>query len=131
MTVTLDLSPEMETELRHEAAREGLDPNGFILSTLKERLHRDSRAVPHLSRTETVLLETISANWPTETQARFDSLVAKRRAHKIMSSELAELTSLAEQSEMMAAERVRAVGELAHLRGLSFDEMWRRLGINA
>ncbi len=131
MTVTLDLSPEMETELRHEAAREGLDPNRFILTALEERLHRESRAVPHLSRSETALMEAIGANWPRETQARFDSLVAKRRAHKITSGELAELTSLAEQSEIMAAERVRAVGELARLRGLSFDEMWRRLGINA
>jgi hypothetical protein len=131
MTVTLDLNPEMERELRQEAARAGLDTNGFILNTLHERLRRDLRAVPHLSRTETALLETISAAWPAETQARFDALVTKRRARKITPVELAELNSLTDQSEILTAERVRAVGELARLRGLTFDEMWRRLGINA
>jgi hypothetical protein len=60
-------------------------------------------------------------------QARFDFLVTRRRARKINSVELTELIALAYQSEMKAATRVRAVAELAELRGVAFEELWQQL----
>jgi hypothetical protein len=38
MSLTIELSAEMERELRDEAARRGLDPAGFTLAILEERL---------------------------------------------------------------------------------------------
>ena len=92
-------------------------------------LLRAERRAPHLSKQETELLETIGYRRPPEAQARFDVLVTRRRANKITSAELAELRTMTDQSEMEAAERVRAVADLARLRGVSFDEMLRQLGM--
>ena len=64
-----------------------------------------------------------------EAQARFDVLVTRRRANKITSDEIAELQALNSQSEMQAAQRVRAAMDLARLRGVPFDEMLRQLGM--
>lgn len=90
---------------------------------------RAERRAPHLSREETGLLESINYRRPPEVQARFDQLVTRRRANKITSAELKELRTLTDQSEMQAAERVRAVADLARLRGISVNEMLRQLGI--
>ncbi len=92
-------------------------------------LLRAERRAPHLSKKETELFATPNHHWSPETQARFNLLVTRRRANKITSEELAELRTMTDESENQAAERVRAVAELAGLRGLSFDEMWRQLGL--
>ena len=130
MTVTIDLGPELATELRDEAAKEGLDPHGLILYALKEHLHRNRQGAPHLSRAEAALLETINFRWPAEVQKHFDRLVSRRRANKLTSEELAELIAMTDESEKQTVNRVHAVAELGQLRGLSFDAMWDQLGIN-
>ena len=75
------------------------------------------------------LLEAITYRLLPSTQARFDLLVTRRRSDKITSDELAELRTLNSQSEMQAAQRVRAVMGLAQQCGVSFDEMLCRLGM--
>lgn len=87
------------------------------------------RRAPHLFQTETHLLETINSRWPSEAQARFDWLVSRRRANKLSQEERAELAAMTHESERQAAERLRAVAELARLRGAPFDETLRQLGI--
>ena len=78
MTLTIDIEPELEAELRQEAARTGQDARHFIVNTLKERLHsnrqpRDSTSDvvsagrPHLSPGEADLLQRINEGPPPET----------------------------------------------------------------
>ena len=38
MTLKIDLPPDLEQQLRSEAAREGQDPEAFVRSMLEERL---------------------------------------------------------------------------------------------
>jgi hypothetical protein len=90
---------------------------------------RAERRAPRLSKNETKLLETINYRRPAEAQARFDWLVSRRRANKLSQEERTELVAMTHESEIQAAERVRAVAELARLRGIPFDEMLRQLGI--
>ena len=125
-TVQHELSAPSE-ELLQEVSR----LNGPALDKFLDRvlMLRAERRAPHLSKQETELLETINYRRPPEAQARFDLLVTRRRANKIISAELAELLTMTDQSEMLAAERVRAVMDLAQLRGVSFDEMLRQLGM--
>jgi hypothetical protein len=40
--ITLNLSPELDQELRTEAARQGLEPDRYIIYTLQERLQPKS-----------------------------------------------------------------------------------------
>ncbi len=90
---------------------------------------RAERRAPHLSKNETKLLEMINYHRPAEAQARFDRLISRRRANKLSQEERTELVAMTHESEMQAAERVRAVAELARLRGIPFDEMLHQLGI--
>lgn len=102
------------------------DLDNFLDQVL--RLRAERRA-PHLSKNETKLLETINFRLPAEAQARFDWLISRRRANKLSQEERTELIAITNQSEIQAAERVRAVAELARLRGIPFEEMLRQLGI--
>lgn len=90
---------------------------------------RAERRAPHLSKQETDLFEIINYHRLPKAQARFELLIKRRQANKVSSEELAELIAMTDQSEMEAAERVRAVSELAEMRGLSFQGMWQQLGL--
>ena len=90
---------------------------------------RAGRRAPHLSEEETHLLELISYRRPPEAQARFDFLLKRMRSNRITRKEHAELLTMTDQSEQFAADRVQAVIDLAALRGLTFNEMWKQLGL--
>ena len=51
------------------------------------------------------------------------------RSNRITRKEHAELLTMTDQSEQFAADRVQAVTDLAALRGLTFNEMWKQLGL--
>ncbi len=40
MTFTLDMAPEVETQVREAAAREGLEPEQYVLEAVEENLAR-------------------------------------------------------------------------------------------
>lgn len=92
------------------------------------RLVRPS-APPRLSKKESELFLKINACLPDERQERFDELTAKRRQDSLTKSERAELLQLAEESEQLWVERIRAITELAKLRRTTPDELMDRLGI--
>lgn len=101
------------------------------LEVIAERvlMLRAERRAPHLSEQETDLFEIINYHRLPKAQARFELLIKRRQANKISSEKLAELIAMTDQGEMEAAERVRAVSELAEMRGLSFQGMWQQLGL--
>ncbi|MEP7341423.1 MAG: hypothetical protein ABI977_27075 [Acidobacteriota bacterium] len=57
-------------------------------------------------------------------------LKAKRADGSITDAEYEELTQLADQAEVLHAERMTALGELARLRGLRLSEMMAELGLH-
>lgn len=90
---------------------------------------RAERRAPHLSGQETELLEVINYRRPPEVQARFEFLLKRMRSNRITRKEHAELLTMTDASEQFAADRIQAVLDLATLRGLTFDEMWKQLGL--
>ena len=92
-------------------------------------LLRAERRAPHLSRQEAELLEIINYRHPSDTQARFDFLIKRRQSNRMTSKEKAELLTMTDQSEQQAADRIQAVMDIAALRGLTFKEMWKHLGL--
>ncbi len=92
-------------------------------------LLRAERRAPRLSEQETELLELISYRRLPEAQARFDFLLKRMRSNRITRKEHAELLTMTDASEQFAADRVQAVIDLAVLRGMTFDEMWKQLGL--
>ena len=131
MTVTIDLTPELETELRDEAAQEGTDLSVLILNTLRERRPRNRRAAPHLSKEESELLLKINAGLPDETWKRHRILDKRRQAETLTSEEHTELLQLNDEIEEDSVQRIRHVAELAKLRGKPLEEMMKSLGIGS
>lgn len=126
MTLTLDLTLELENQLRQEAAREGLDETGYVLKALKERfLALRARA----SQPETELLARINEGLPEVTWRRYRELVAKRQAEELTPEQHAELMALTHRIEETHARRLEALGELSRLRGTSLETLMQELGI--
>jgi len=56
-------------------------------------------------------------------------LIAKRQSYTITEDELQELIRLTDESERLNVERMKHLLELAHLRGVTLDEVMEQLGI--
>src|SRR5690349_14542677 len=123
MTLTINLPPELEAQLREEAARAGLDPDTFIRSALEERLQdaqsRVTASPSHLSRVEADLLQKINQGLPPPVWQRYHELIAKRRAETLLADEQAELIALSDRIEETNAQRLEFLVELARLRQTS------------
>jgi len=130
--VTLEITPDLETRLRREAAREGLDPQGYILSTLRQHLTGARRAaVPRLTAAEANLLQEINRGLSAETWQHYNELKEKRRAEKLTAAEQAELIALSDRIEEMNVRRMASVIQLARLRQTSVDDLMDDLGIKS
>lgn len=84
---------------------------------------------PHLSKKESELFLKINACLSDERQDRFDKLTAKRKRNSLAKAERKELLELAEESEQIWVERIRAISELAKLRRTTPEELMDSLGI--
>lgn len=132
MAFTLEMTPDLESALRHEAAKQGLDTQGYILSTLRERLASVRQiAAPRLPADEAALLQEINRGLPSETWHHYAALKEKRRAEVLTPQEQAELIALSDQVEKMNVQRMERVVQLARLRQTSVDALMDNLGIKS
>jgi hypothetical protein len=132
MTLTIDIPPELESRLRDEAARQGVDARTLIVRALEQRLGvtQSPGQAASLSKAEAELLQKINLGVSQEDWARYRDLVAKRRAETLADGEQAELVALSDRIERANAERVRHLIELARLRGTTLDALMRELQIS-
>jgi hypothetical protein len=77
----------------------------------------------NLSQAESELLQRINQGVPVAVQERYDELIGRRREETLTAQDYDELLDLAHQVEMLEAERVRALVDLARLRGVSPDDL--------
>src|SRR5438045_1100500 len=96
MTLTIEITTEMESRLRDEAARHGMDVAAFVARTLEARLGGSPNSAKHLSREETDLLEKINSAFSPETVQRYRELVARRQAETLTPAEQQELIQLSD-----------------------------------
>jgi hypothetical protein len=131
MTLTLEISPELEEALRATAERAGLAPDRYVLDVLQERLDRD-RDLPHrLPRAEAKLLQQINEGPSESTWERYQALKEKRDAETLTDAEHAELIRLVNEVEGWNVRRLEAAAELAKLRGVGFADLVQQLGLGA
>lgn len=128
-TIKLELTPELEQQLKIEAGKEGLDPDRYILSALQERFRRQSPQIAHLSEVEANLLQQIGIGLPPRDWERYHLLIEKRRAENLTADEQTELVQLTDRIEQANAKRIEAAIELAKLRGTSLSLLMHELGI--
>ena len=130
MTLVIDMAPETERRLRDKAAREGVEPERYVLRTVEECLGRDDdENAPHPSRFEAELFQCINEGLPAETWQKYHALVAKRRAETLTPEQHRSLIELSDQIEMDYARRLESVLALARLRGNSLEKQMQALGI--
>ncbi|MEP0918085.1 hypothetical protein NC981_14755 [Leptolyngbya sp. DQ-M1] len=124
--ITLALSPELEQRLRIEAAKQGLEPDRYILNTLQERLLSSPTSLP----TEAELLQKINIGFSSETWQQYHALIAKRQAEILTPAEHEILIQLTDRLERLNVDRIRAMIQLAALRNQPLTELMQSLGIN-
>jgi hypothetical protein len=90
---------------------------------------RAERRAPHLTADESILLARINQALPAPERARMSALIAKRDDQTMTPAELEELIALTDKLELLHADRLAALAELASLRGVTLDEVMNQLGI--
>ena len=87
------------------------------------------RKSPKPPERELELLDKIYQNFSSATQHRYDALYQKLQEEKIAPAEHKELLGLVELAEKHNAEWLKALAELAALRGVSVEQLKKDLGI--
>ena len=130
--MTIHLEPELESRLRDEAARQGVDADVLInqtvnveLESLVQRMGRARR----FSTREAELLKQINEGLPAETWERYRQLVLKRRAETLTPDEYRELIGVSDQIDEAHGRRMGYLVDLARLRGVDLDLLMNELGL--
>lgn len=121
---TIQIENEQLLQAALQMSREELEQFVARLFALKAR-----QETPGLSERETELLMKINQGLPPNTQHRLNELIDKRQSYTITQEELQELIQLTDQAESFDVERLKQLIELAHLRGVTLDELITKLGI--
>jgi hypothetical protein len=90
---------------------------------------RAERVAPHLTADEGALLARINKGLSHEDRARMRALIERRDDETISTEEWQELAALTDRLELLHADRLAALVELAKLRGVTLDEVMSQLGI--
>jgi hypothetical protein len=129
--MTIEIAPELERQLRQEAARSGLAPDAYIVEAVQARLRqrRHRPRAPRLSPVEAQLLAKINLGLsPTEWE-RYHALVARRKAETLTPDEQTELIALSDRLEAANAQRIECLAALARVRNTTLDVLIRDLGL--
>ena len=131
MSITVELAPDLEQQLRQAAANSGLEPDVYIVEVLRARLQQQQQtsSTPQLSATESQLLLRINHSLSGIEWTRYHHLVAKRQSETLSADEQQELIALSDQIEIANANRIDALIELARLRNVSLDVVMGDLGL--
>jgi deferrochelatase/peroxidase EfeB len=126
-TITLNLSPELEHQIRIEAARVGVEPDRYILNALQESLQP---RLPTTQPTEADLLQQINIGFSAQTWEEYHALIAKRHAETLTPEEHEQLIQMSDRLEQLNVTRIQALIQLATFRNQPLTDLMQTLGIN-
>ncbi|MEG4111570.1 MULTISPECIES: hypothetical protein [unclassified Microcoleus] len=124
-TITLNLSPELEQQIRTEAARQGVEPDLYILNALQERLQP---RLPTTQPTEADLLQQINIGFSAQTWEEYHALIAKRHAETLTPEEHKQLIQMSDRLEQLNVARIQALIQLATFRNQPLTDLMQTLG---
>lgn len=127
--ITLQLSPELEEQLRAEAAKQGINPDRYILNALQDRLQLSHSPTAAVSKAEAALLDQINLGLSVDRWQEYHDLIAKRRAETLTEAEHATLIAISDEIEQANVQRVHALIALAQLRDTDVSALMQDLGI--
>jgi len=130
--LTIEITPELESQVRAQAAQQGLGADEYVVTILQEHLrHTQKLDARCLSETESRLLQQINEGPSPDLWQRYNKLIAKRQAETLTPDEQAVLIALSDQIEEFNAHRLESLAELARLRQTSVLDLMQQLGIKA
>lgn len=130
MTIQLNVTSELERQLKKVADQMGLTPDTYIMRLLQKDLQ--THAVPsRLSPEESKLLKQINASLSAIEWERYRALLNKRDAEELKAQEQVELVALSDEIEEANAQRMKAVAELARLRKITVPALAEALGLSS
>jgi hypothetical protein len=129
MSLPVTLPNELEQFLRTQAHRLGVPIETLLSRTIEERWSAASRA-PSLSSYETELLLKLQNAFPLEQTQEYLALCRRSDESTITDAERERLLALIEQRDLQNEERLKTLGELARLRGVTLREVMAQLGIH-
>jgi uncharacterized protein (DUF1778 family) len=127
-SVTIEVNPELERQLKQAAAQAGLSLNDYVLQSITQRLPRKRikvRRAPQLSPRESELLQAINRSLSQVQWERYHDLVAQRQAETLTPEEQVELIAISDRIEEANAARIEYVAELARLRSTTLPALMK------
>ena len=132
MTITLEVAPELERQIKQAAAQVGLSLDAYILESVTQRLqptrHRPS-SVKCLSKREATLLYALNENLAQMDWPRYRELIRKRQAETLTPDEQTELIKFSDYLEEANAKRIKYLAQLATLRKTTVPALMQELGL--
>lgn len=132
MTITIEIAPEIESEIKRAAAEAGLSPDAFVLDSVLQRLQPVRQWVgsgKHLPKREAELLQFINQSLSQIEWQRYKILLGKRHAEILRPEEQTELIDLSDRIEEANAQRIGYVAELADMRQTTIPALMEELGL--
>jgi hypothetical protein len=122
--IEADLSSEQLLSAARQLPRREFDQ--FVLRVLNLRAERGA---PLLPAAESELLLKINHPVSDDLQHRYDELIARRDKRTLTLEEHEELLGLTDRIELLEAERMSHLIELAQLRQITLEELMNQLGL--
>jgi hypothetical protein len=134
MPITLELSPDIEKDVREEAMLrnigvEILASNHFAQSWNKSRRRKHS-PLDLLTSEEQQVIADLNAELSQAFWSRYNALQEKINQRTITDEESQELSTLVEQSEDWNIRRIEAISVMAQKRGMRWTDFMQRLQIS-
>lgn len=90
---------------------------------------RSQRLEPELTPTETALLERIDQAISRQEMDEYEQLRKKLETRTLSAAEHTRLIALSDRIEMLQADRIEAVAEMARSRDAAFRDLWLQMGL--
>ncbi len=132
MTLTIEMTPELEQQLRQAAKKAGLAPDTYVLQLLHQTLRPETSQMStgtRLSKEEADLLQVINQSLPDIDYEQYHALIVKRQAETLTLDEQEELTTFSDRLEIANVARMQAVADLANLRQITLDSLMVELDL--
>ena len=130
--VTLTLPDALAKRVREVAASTQRDLEEVLLEWIDHtslQLSPPNAIVTAETKTESQLLQQVNIGFSADWWGRYQELIGDRQSETISEQHLDELIAMSEALEIANVERIKALGELAHLRGCSIEEVMEALDI--
>ncbi|MBC7807857.1 MAG: hypothetical protein H7145_17120 [Akkermansiaceae bacterium] len=133
MPITLELSPDLENDLRIEATRRNVGveklASDYFSRSWRSR-HRKRSPLDILTPGEQEVIEKLNAELTREFWHRYKELERKISDADFSEAEREEALEMSRRSEAWNVRRITAIDEMARRRGMKWDELMRQLKIS-